>query len=171
MRAPARRLLLAAFCIFAPAGLAFAEEPSGEPEVVTAKPVEQQGERWRYKLMGTQWWYWQPSNRWVVWNGSEWIRPEKLYEAAADDPSAIDARVLSVLGEERIAAYRGIPSSGGGMFIGPGRLMSQPAWGAPSGIMYSPALGRGAWFGPGNPISGRPGPGYRGPIGGRTGRW
>lgn len=37
--------------------------PSADPE----------GERWRYRFYHGRWWYWLPSERWVIWNGKKWI--------------------------------------------------------------------------------------------------
>lgn len=28
---------------------------------------------WRYARHGGRWWYWTPSNRWVVWLGGRWV--------------------------------------------------------------------------------------------------
>ncbi|MEX2142110.1 MAG: hypothetical protein WD894_22780 [Pirellulales bacterium] len=31
--------------------------------------------RWRYKQHDGHWWYWLPSNRWVVWSNGDWVDP------------------------------------------------------------------------------------------------
>lgn len=31
--------------------------------------------RWRYRQHDGHWWYWLPSNRWVVWSDGSWIDP------------------------------------------------------------------------------------------------
>lgn len=47
--------------------------------VAEADPPEQvpagqpQGQRWRYRFYHGRWWYWLPSERWVIWNGEKWI--------------------------------------------------------------------------------------------------
>lgn len=30
------------------------------------------GESWRYRRHNGQWWYWLPSEKWVVWTGDRW---------------------------------------------------------------------------------------------------
>lgn len=37
------------------------------------------GESWRYRRHGGQWWYWLPSEKWVVWTADRWT----AYEAQA----------------------------------------------------------------------------------------
>lgn len=56
-----------------------ADEPdkSGAPPAVASsdngpKP-EGGGETWRFRRHQGQWWYWLPSEKWVVWNGERWV--------------------------------------------------------------------------------------------------
>jgi hypothetical protein len=35
---------------------------------------------WRYRKHNGQWWYWLPSNHWVVWVGDKWVP----YDSAND---------------------------------------------------------------------------------------
>ena len=37
-----------------------------------------QGERWRFQQHQGSWWYWTPSNTWVVYSGSRWISPSEF---------------------------------------------------------------------------------------------
>jgi hypothetical protein len=52
--------------------------------------ASQQNDAWRFKYHAGQWWYWLPSERWVVWNGQSWtpysaasqpsvLRPQRSY--------------------------------------------------------------------------------------------
>ena len=36
---------------------------------------QNRGEQWRYRRFNGQWWYYLPSNRWMVWNGNAWTEP------------------------------------------------------------------------------------------------
>jgi hypothetical protein len=36
---------------------------------------QNRGEQWRYRRFNGQWWYYLPTNRWTVWNGSRWTEP------------------------------------------------------------------------------------------------
>ena len=40
------------------------------PNNGTAMPASP--ERWRYSNQNGQWWYYTPSNSWVIWNGNSW---------------------------------------------------------------------------------------------------
>jgi hypothetical protein len=46
----------------------------GEPGVQTAGPTEASGKAddWRYRWHRGQWWYWLPSERWVIWSEGSW---------------------------------------------------------------------------------------------------
>ena len=35
-------------------------------------------EHWRFKRHNGQWWYWLPSEKWVVWSGQEWVDPAQV---------------------------------------------------------------------------------------------
>jgi hypothetical protein len=43
-----------------------------EPATASGSPAAQQNDAWRYKYHQGQWWYWLPSESWVVWNGQSW---------------------------------------------------------------------------------------------------
>ena len=30
------------------------------------------GDGWRYRYFNGRWWYWQPSETWAIWDGSQW---------------------------------------------------------------------------------------------------
>jgi hypothetical protein len=50
-----------------------------------------QAESWRYKQHDGRWWYWLPSNRWVVWMDGRWVDPptgELAFEPAPVNTSA-----------------------------------------------------------------------------------
>ncbi len=40
------------------------------------------GESWRYRKHDGKWWYWLPSNRWVVWDGNRWVDRKPRHEVA-----------------------------------------------------------------------------------------
>jgi hypothetical protein len=42
-------------------------------------------ETWRYRKHNGKWWYWLPSNRWVVWNGREWAVHKSPQQVASGD--------------------------------------------------------------------------------------
>ncbi|HEY2414730.1 MAG TPA: hypothetical protein VGI40_20970 [Pirellulaceae bacterium] len=46
----------------------------GAAPTVTRVPVTAASESngWRYRQHNGQWWYWMPSNRWVIWTGNAW---------------------------------------------------------------------------------------------------
>jgi len=41
-------------------------------EAITPQPSEVPGDSWRYRWHGGTWWYWLPSERWVVWSNNQW---------------------------------------------------------------------------------------------------
>ncbi len=45
------------------------------------------GDAWRYKQHNGQWWYWLPSNRWVVWTDGRWMDPPTESIAGEDIPN------------------------------------------------------------------------------------
>jgi hypothetical protein len=51
--------------------------PSSAPTVVSASDdvskSDAGGETWRFRRHRGQWWYWLPSEKWVVWNGERWV--------------------------------------------------------------------------------------------------
>ena len=42
---------------------------------------------WRYRWHNGRWWYWLPSNRWVVWTGDRWVAPEVNDPAGSSGPA------------------------------------------------------------------------------------
>ena len=36
-------------------------------------PQTEAGQSWRYKRHEGLWWYWLPSEKWVIWNGGAWV--------------------------------------------------------------------------------------------------
>jgi hypothetical protein len=42
-----------------------------EPAAVQSN-ASQPGESWRYRRHNGQWWYWMPSEKWLVWTGDRW---------------------------------------------------------------------------------------------------
>lgn len=46
------------------------------PRLDTAEPIppgESDDANWRYRRVNGRWWYWTDENRWVQWNGSQWV--------------------------------------------------------------------------------------------------
>jgi len=71
--------LLAAVFVF-PLVAARADEPVAKPEpTAEASPATgaTQGEAWRFKRHNNQWWYWLPTEKWVVWDGQAWVPYER----------------------------------------------------------------------------------------------
>jgi hypothetical protein len=57
------------------------------------------GNHWRYRFQNSQWWYYQPNNRWVIWNGKSWV-----------EPSAMTRNGMNANGEQpHQSGYRGTP--------------------------------------------------------------
>lgn len=46
---------------------------SARPTSADAAAPGPSGETWRYRRHQGQWWYWLPSEKWVVWNGDRWV--------------------------------------------------------------------------------------------------
>jgi hypothetical protein len=71
-------------------------------ESAAAAPSEQ-GQVWRYKHHQGRWWYWLPSNSWVYWQDSQWVR----YDA-----DRFDQRIPPRDSSQRYrAGYRGMEVS------------------------------------------------------------
>ncbi|MEI8375263.1 MAG: hypothetical protein WCJ35_20775 [Planctomycetota bacterium] len=52
--------------------------------VTAGVAANQNGEQWRYRWHGNNWWYWTRENRWVYRNGNEWINYEPTVTAVPD---------------------------------------------------------------------------------------
>jgi hypothetical protein len=50
------------------------------PDVPAFKDNEPVAEdqSWRYVRHGNAWWFWLPSNEWVVWNEVRWVAPRDM---------------------------------------------------------------------------------------------
>lgn len=56
-------------------------DPSAPPESETSAAVSvdqkadnhEADETWRYRRHQGRWWYWLPSEKWVVWSGDRWV--------------------------------------------------------------------------------------------------
>jgi len=69
-------------------GQATERQPSGGPVPGSdaEKPASSStGEAWRFRWHNGQWWYWQPSNRWVYWSNDRW----NSYEPSQSVPAAV----------------------------------------------------------------------------------
>jgi hypothetical protein len=71
------------------AGTSWAQLPGDAPqrresfdEIRTAARQLDRGrpDDWRYKYHNGRWWYYQPSNSWVIWNGNTWIPHSQFRE-------------------------------------------------------------------------------------------
>lgn len=72
------------------ASLGWAEAPAAAPvsaatvaadnttQPATATGVTAPDETWRFRRHQGRWWYWLPSEKWVVWNGERWVSPPAL---------------------------------------------------------------------------------------------
>ena len=78
----------------APEGQASGGQANGADAEKPASPST--GDTWRFRWHNGQWWYWQPSNRWVVWNNGRWIPYEPGQAAPA--PVAAPRRAQSYSG-------------------------------------------------------------------------
>ena len=48
-------------------------QPALSGQEVATGAIQGESNGWRYRRYNGQWWYWLPSNRWVVWSGSNWM--------------------------------------------------------------------------------------------------
>jgi hypothetical protein len=53
--------------------VASAAPDSVHDSVTSARLVQYAAPDWRYRFFNGRWWYWLPSDRWAVWNGSTWV--------------------------------------------------------------------------------------------------
>ena len=78
---------------------------------------------WRYKHHNGTWWYWLPSNRWVIWSNNSWVDY---------DPATYASQVYRVptygggyignsgYGYRYSTGYRHVPHVGVGLYLGGG---------------------------------------------------
>ena len=61
------------------------QAPGSDAQKLTSPST---GESWRFRWHQGQWWYWQPSNRWVYWSNDQWnsYEPGQSVPAAASAP-------------------------------------------------------------------------------------
>jgi hypothetical protein len=92
--------------------------PSGDA-VVSNAPAG--GESWRYRQHNGRWWYWLPSNRWVIWDGGQWI--DYVPTTVTYVPSRSYAPAYNY-GYSRpyYSGYRGYGGVGVGLYLGHGHL-------------------------------------------------
>ncbi len=55
----------------APSGSATSAAP-GAAGATAPDAAAASADAWRFRRHNGQWWYWLPSNKWVVWNGTKW---------------------------------------------------------------------------------------------------
>lgn len=83
MRATLSMACLSLAVLFAVAGIAWGQNSApGQSAAVQvaadANPNLQGDNGWRYKHHNGQWWYWLPSNQWVLWNGNQWVSQSEI---------------------------------------------------------------------------------------------
>lgn len=66
--------------------------PRGETNRATAGAAEKSGDSWRFVRYNNQWWYYLPSNQWLVWNGGRWIAPAELARQDVVDQQPYQSR-------------------------------------------------------------------------------
>ena len=77
--AAATALFLAATTVFArelpnPADAVTNTAAAAVDQAATSAPQAQSSnDDWRMKRHNGRWWYWQPSNQWVVWHQQQWV--------------------------------------------------------------------------------------------------
>src|SRR6185312_16974759 len=63
--------------------------PNGPP--ITGKVVAApRPDAWRYQFHKGHWWYYQPDNTWLLWNGSVWTAYSGLEAGIAGRPAPVD---------------------------------------------------------------------------------
>ena len=69
-------------------------------------------ERWRYSNQNGQWWYYTPSNSWVIWNGNSWdpyTEGGNMVAPAAPTAPANGAYTSNYRGPNRAYSYGNQP--------------------------------------------------------------
>jgi len=51
---------------------------------VTTTTTTTNGDSWRWKRYNNEWWYWLPSNRWVVYRYGNWVSPDAVVTTYSD---------------------------------------------------------------------------------------
>jgi hypothetical protein len=99
---------------------------------------DQHGNHWRYRFQNSQWWYYQPNNLWVVWNGNSWVQPSAAlaHGSQANQPQQHQSGYRGVQGMNQQPApeVAPVPQPQSARAAQPQRAMSrQPTSSAPQG--------------------------------------
>lgn len=123
---------------------------------------------WRYVYHNGRWWYWQPNNTWVIWNGSAWIPQSQFieyrtgYRGYYQSPRYYNDRYYN-------RGYYDGRYYNDGYYYGPGYRGGyyDPRYGTGYQGFYSPESAAGAQIG--GAIGGQQGAGIGAAIGGAIG--